>query len=440
MQEPREVQTGPLDPTFRTVLRKFTTAAVTAAVLAGSIFTTTAAHADDTTVTNESTQSQTEATEAEAVTPEPVTDDSTPAESPAQGVAEDAAPQMMSAPAAAPAALVSGGNSQTTRVGVVGPSGINWDWVPSAYGPSNPTNKERWGDDGEYRGNDVYVLQWFQNYTNAPMTITSKSVTSITGGYGTADLSNCATPMTIPANGYAVCEMKYTFTTRDSEDVFMNVSFFNSTTSKNLTSSIWLVYSGTTDPTDPTDPPEPPKPPTKQYFWDVPKSSKFFKEIQWMKTSKLSTGYADGSYRPTANLSREAMAAFLYRQAGSPKFTMPSKGFWDVPASHKFYKSIMWMKATGVSTGNADGSYNPKGTLDRGAMAAFLYRLEGKPPVKISSPFWDVPNGSKFAKEISWMAQNKVSTGNADGSYKRLDPVSRQAMAAFIYRLVDSYK
>ncbi|QIM19825.1 hypothetical protein G7066_12735 [Leucobacter coleopterorum] len=48
-------------------------------------------------------------------------------------------------------------------------------------------------------------------------------------------------------------------------------------------------------------------------FADVATGQKFSKEIAWMKESKLSTGYADGSYRPKDDLSREAMAAFIYR-------------------------------------------------------------------------------------------------------------------------------
>lgn len=58
----------------------------------------------------------------------------------------------------------------------------------------------------------------------------------------------------------------------------------------------------------------PPTPPVQTGpFTDVPDTHKFLTEIEWMKSSGLTTGYSDGSFHPQEGLSREAMAAFLYR-------------------------------------------------------------------------------------------------------------------------------
>lgn len=67
-------------------------------------------------------------------------------------------------------------------------------------------------------------------------------------------------------------------------------------------------------------------------------------------------------------------------------------------------------------------------------MAAFLYRMAGSPQVKTSAGFIDVSSVNPFRATINWMASQNISTGWADGTYRPYDSVTREAMAAFIYR------
>lgn len=57
-----------------------------------------------------------------------------------------------------------------------------------------------------------------------------------------------------------------------------------------------------------------------------------------------------------------------------------------------------------------------------------------------SHQFGDVPDESAFHDDISWMAENDITTGYADGTFRPGEPVSRQAMAAFMHRLASSYE
>ncbi|NQX29707.1 S-layer homology domain-containing protein [Microbacteriaceae bacterium VKM Ac-2854] len=178
-------------------------------------------------------------------------------------------------------------------------------------------------------------------------------------------------------------------------------------------------------------------------FTDVLPTHPFFDDIEWMSSSGLSTGYDNGdgtkSYRPNDVVSRQAMAAFLYRESGDT-FTAPAKpSFVDVPTSHPFFREIEWMKSAGISTGtkNADGtlSYNPNGAVSREAMAAFLARMSGDTiPTPTTQVFVDVPPSNAFYKEITWMYTTGISTGYSDHTYRPAAPVSRQAMSAFLHR------
>src|SRR5699024_7060819 len=87
-------------------------------------------------------------------------------------------------------------------------------------------------------------------------------------------------------------------------------------------------------------------------------------------------GWGDRTFRPTQPIARDAMAAWVYRYAGSPEVEEPTSAvFTDVPASDMYASEIAWMKEQGITTGWADGSYRPLAQTNRDATAAFLYRL-----------------------------------------------------------------
>lgn len=192
----------------------------------------------------------------------------------------------------------------------------------------------------------------------------------------------------------------------------------------------------------------PPPPATPEpYFADVSASHPFFPEIQWMAASGIATGTAQPPGKPlylgSEAVSRQAMAAFLFRFSGE-EYTAPSvPTFADVPTSSPFYTEIEWMYTTEISTGTFQRGgkplYKPADPVSRSAMAAFLYRfLDISGPAPFTSPFADVQTNSTFFKEIAWMYTSGTSKGyaNADNPplYKSSDGVSRQAMAAFLYR------
>ena len=184
----------------------------------------------------------------------------------------------------------------------------------------------------------------------------------------------------------------------------------------------------------------------KGAFIDVSSKHTFFKEIEWMHSTGLSTGTKTSkglAYQPSSAVSRQAMAAFLYRQSAPKNYKAPRVSpFADVPTSHKFYKEIAWMSESKISTGFKVGNkrhFKPNANVSRSAMAAFLYRIHGpaKGSVPSSAPFADVPRGHQFAKEIAWMKTSKISTGSSSSKglvYKPNAPVSRAEMAAFLYR------
>src|SRR5690606_4379217 len=109
-------------------------------------------------------------------------------------------------------------------------------------------------------------------------------------------------------------------------------------------------------------------------FIDVSEDHQFFTEITWLADQGITTGYGDGTFRPMAPVSRQAMAVFLYRAAGEPAFADPvTASFSDVPTDHLFFTEIEWMIAEGIAGGYSDGTFRPLNETTRMAMSAFLY-------------------------------------------------------------------
>jgi DNA-binding beta-propeller fold protein YncE len=177
-------------------------------------------------------------------------------------------------------------------------------------------------------------------------------------------------------------------------------------------------------------------------FSDVGPGHPFLDDITWMVQQGITSGYEDGTFRPSAPVSRQAMAAFLYRLADpDPVPTAPgTASFSDVGLSHPFFAEVEWMAAEGISEGYADGTFRPSAPVTRGAMSAFLFRLADPDPVPTApgtASFSDVGLSHPFFAEVEWMAAEGISEGYADGTFRPGAPVSRQAMAAFLHRLAD---
>jgi hypothetical protein len=184
-------------------------------------------------------------------------------------------------------------------------------------------------------------------------------------------------------------------------------------------------------------------------FADVPHLTPFETEINWLASREISTGWPepDGTktYRPLTPVSRDAMAAFLHRLAGKPDFWPPPVSpFADLAPTDTFFKEIIWLTARNISTGWDEGNgirtYRPGQPVSRDAMAAFMYRLADRPAFTPpdTSPFTDVSKDNVYYHEITWLAAQDISTGwpEADGTktFRPGQPVNRDAMAAFIYR------
>lgn len=186
-----------------------------------------------------------------------------------------------------------------------------------------------------------------------------------------------------------------------------------------------------------------------QHYSDVPLDHPFCREIGNATLGGWVTGYDDGTFRPADQISRQAVAAMLWKAANAdgpaaPKPCDPASpsGFTDVPDDHPFCGHIRDAALTGVFEGYPDGTFRPGLSITRQAVAAALVRFRfAEVPVwgllVCGGPqFTDVPADHPFCEEIAFLEEHGVTDGYPDGSFHPGAVITRQAFVAQLGRLL----
>ncbi|MDZ7733033.1 MAG: S-layer homology domain-containing protein [Acidimicrobiia bacterium] len=149
----------------------------------------------------------------------------------------------------------------------------------------------------------------------------------------------------------------------------------------------------------------------------------------------ITDGFPDGTFRP----GRHSPARRWSRSSTdcrAPRSTVTDPGFADVDADHPFRTAIAWAAANDITDGFPDGTFRPGADVTRQALAAFLYRLAGEPDGPLpATGYTDVDTGHPFVTEIRWAAYTEITQGYPDNTFRSTTGVTRQATAAFLYRL-----
>lgn len=287
-----------------------------------------------------------------------------------------------------------------------------------------------------YAQGDVIAYS-FQVKNESALTLTALPTSSnFEQGFSLPAKPNCRWIGLKPAGTYTCSTARHTLTAQDLErGYFQPEATFTAVSSLDGSEK---TFSFTGERIAVPVAPEPETPGNQDpIFRDVKADNMFYTEIQWVAQHGIARGWPDGTYRPLADIERAAMAAYLFRLAGPQDYQAPEVSpFKDVPTSHPFYREIAWMYQAGIARGWEDGTFRPQQSVNRDAMAAFFYRLSGAQGYQApaTSPFTDISTDDIFYTEISWLAEQKISTGWPDGSYRPVQPIKRDAMAAFVYR------
>lgn len=177
-------------------------------------------------------------------------------------------------------------------------------------------------------------------------------------------------------------------------------------------------------------------------FTDVSTSDWFYSDVMFVYENGLFSGTDSRSFSPNASMTRAMLVTMLYRLEGEPAGT-GSSSFSDVRSGSYYEKAVAWAAANGIVTGTGSTSFSPDAKVTREQLAAILYRyaqykkLDTDAGAKLDS-FSDAGNVSGYASEaLSWA----VSEGLINGASGRLMPkgdATRAQVAAILHRFVEN--
>lgn len=166
--------------------------------------------------------------------------------------------------------------------------------------------------------------------------------------------------------------------------------------------------------------------------------------VDFLYTSGITTGYTDGTFRPTQNISRQEFAVMLYRYLGldGSQYANVTLPFADSAKIGDFAQTaIKALYTEGIINGTvgSDGKlyFNPYSAISRAQASAMIGRTQPKGYAAPALTFTDAASIPFYASfYISTLNAQGVISGYTDGSFKPNDPISRGQMAKILYNLM----
>ncbi len=152
----------------------------------------------------------------------------------------------------------------------------------------------------------------------------------------------------------------------------------------------------------------------------------------------ISASVTTGAFNPANQYTIYVNAADGNRIASAAvTFAPGSVGFQDVLPASWYYEAVKYVAAAGLMKGTGSNTFEPDKSMTRAMFVTVLYRLAGEPSVSEGAAFTDVVPDSWYEDAVVWGSKNGVVKGVGGEKFDPVTPVSREQMAAFLYRYAD---
>ncbi len=147
-------------------------------------------------------------------------------------------------------------------------------------------------------------------------------------------------------------------------------------------------------------------------------------------------------------LTEDADGRYTFAMPGVPvtvnavfqlKFIPPAyESFSDLRESAWYQEGVTYALQHGLMNGVSEDLFAPEATTGRAMVLTVLWRLSGSPDAKADLAFPDVPENDWYAEAVRWAAENGITSGYPDGRFGPDDAMTREQMAAVLYRFAQS--
>lgn len=184
--------------------------------------------------------------------------------------------------------------------------------------------------------------------------------------------------------------------------------------------------------------------PSKTTFNDVSANDWFASAVDYVTGKGMMNGTADNTFSPKANTTRGMVVTVLYRLENQPSTSAAS--FTDVASGAYYANAVAWANANGIVSGYGSGKFGPNDKVTREQLAAILYRYAQYKKYDVSGAnsldgYTDVQSVSSYAvPALQWANAAGVVTGK---SGSKLDPkgnATRAEVAAMLMRFCENVK
>ena len=175
-------------------------------------------------------------------------------------------------------------------------------------------------------------------------------------------------------------------------------------------------------------------------FTDVDTAKWYHLSVDYVLTHKMMNGVSSRAFAPNANLTRGMLVQILYNLEGKPKGT--AANFPDVQADAWYAEAVGWAASNKVVTGYADGTFRPNAAVTREQAAAILYRYAQSKGIDVSVgentnilSYVDVQQASEYAiPALQWAVSAGVLNGKNGGRLAPTGTATRAEIAAIMQR------
>ena len=173
-------------------------------------------------------------------------------------------------------------------------------------------------------------------------------------------------------------------------------------------------------------------------FTDVPEDAWYNSAVEYVYENGLMNGTSETEFSPDTNITRGMFVTVLYRMEGSPE-TALDYGFADVPQDEYYAEAVAWADDYGIVLGYSETEFAPEQTISREQMAAIIYRYAGykgeDTTVQSGAAYTDSESISDYALDaVAWATENGIMQGRTDGTFAPADFTTRAEAAAVFER------
>ena len=170
-------------------------------------------------------------------------------------------------------------------------------------------------------------------------------------------------------------------------------------------------------------------------YTDVAADAWYADAVAYVSAQGLMTGTGSGAFSPDTTMSRAMLVTVLYRLSGSPAVSQAGS-FTDVAEDAWYADAVAWASEQGVVNGTSATTFSPDDSVTREQMAALLYRYAGATETAGDlSAYIDAGSISAYAVDaMGWCVQNGILNGTGGGKLSPAASATRAEVAAVLQR------